>query len=442
MRQALINAITTFYTKVLRSIYTFLYYVAFPGILLRLLWRSRHSVGYRQRWNERFGYIKRLAPEKHSIWVHAVSVGETLAAIPLIKALKQHYPDYNIVVTTTTPTGSAQVIKHLNHDVMHVYSPYDVPSCVNRFLRRTNTRLCIIMETELWPNMLRCCKNRSIPVVLANGRLSERAKRRYLLIGSLTKLMLQTYTLVAAQGVLDGERLIDLGLDPKRLMVSGNIKFDIKLSDTLINDGLQLRQEWGTTHRPTLVAASTHEGEEAILLNAFKRIREKIPDTLLIIVPRHPERFTKVGKLCEGEGFSIVQRSLKQKPSTRTDVILGDTMGELCLIYAAADIAFVGGSLVPIGGHNLIEPAAIGMPILTGPNLQNFTEISRLLKKAGAAQIVSDERSIAKTVIALFSAKELGKRMGLRAREVVTANSGALAKHIEWIERIFPTQHS
>ena len=421
----------------LRYLYTLLHCIALPGILIRLLWRSRHSIGYRQRWNERFGYIKRLPESKQSIWIHAVSVGEAIAAVPLIKALKLRYPHYTIVVTTTTPTGSAQVIKHLQNQVMHVYSPYDIPNCVNRFLRRTRTRLFIIMETELWPNMLRCCRKRGIPVMLANARLSERSKRKYQLIPNLTKSMLQTYSIVAAQGLLDGERLISLGLEPKRLMVSGNIKFDIQLPQDLIQQGHTLRSEWGTQNRPTFIAASTHEGEEEIILEAFKEIRKQLPTALLVLTPRHPNRFTKVGRLCQKEGYRIALRSQNQQPDNNTDILLGDTMGELQLMYGACDISFVGGSLVPVGGHNLIEPAALGVPVLTGQHLQNFTDISKLLKDAGAAQIVTDAHSLASAVIALFSADDLCKKMGTRAREVIATNRGALKKHLDWIENNF-----
>ena len=428
-----------FYIKTIRYLYTLVHYLAFPAILVRLLWRSRASKSYRQCWNERFGYIEPLATQA-SIWVHAVSVGETLAAIPLIKALKERYPEFSIVVTTTTPTGSNLVKKHLDTEVTHVYTPYDVPSCVNRFLRRTKTRICIIMETELWPNMLRCCSKKNIPVMLANARLSERSKQRYKLIPALTRTMLQTYTLVAAQGLLDGERLLELGLNPKRLMISGNIKFDLQLEPDLSTKGLALRQQWQTTQRPTLIAASTHEGEEHTVLNAFKKIRETLPDALLILVPRHPERFERAKQLCEEHDFQIAQRSLNELPSQNVDIYLGDTMGELRLLYAACDVAFVGGSLIAVGGHNPIEPAALGIPILMGPETFNCTEIVNILNKAGALQFVRDDASLADHVLALFTAQELREQMGAHARRAVEKNSGALEKHLQWIEQHFAPQ--
>ena len=427
----------TLHPKLSRFVYTLLHYLALPGILVRLLWRSRYSVAYRQRWNERFGYIKRLTSNQSSIWVHAVSVGEAMAAIPLIRALMAQYPQYVMVVTTTTPTGSLQVIKHLKRDVMHVYSPYDMPSFMNRFLRRINAKLCIIMETELWPNMLNCCQKRRIPIMLANARLSERSKRNYRqIIPSLTKNMLASYSVVVAQGLLDGERFISLGLNPNRLIVSGNIKFDIQISEQDRAQGQALRQAWHVEQRPTIIAASTHEGEESILLDAFHRIRQQIPHAFFILAPRHPDRAHKIKRLCEDQGFNVTQRSI-EKQQIGMDILLVDTIGELIMMYAASDIAFVGGSFTNVGGHNLIEPAAIGLPILTGPNLHNFTEISKILKKAGIAQVVNDSKQLATTVVALLSAESLCQKIGNHAREVVAANQGAVAKHMEWVKRNF-----
>lgn len=421
------------YIYILRTLYTLGFYLAFPFILLRLLWRSRKNSHYRHRWNERFGYIKRLPREQKSIWIHAVSVGEAIAAIPLIRELKTRYPMMKIVVTNTTPTGSAQIKNAFNNEILHFFTPFDVSSAINRFIRRINPVMCVIMETEMWPNLLRCLRRKKIPVMLANARLSERSKKNYKIIRNITRNMLSTYTIVSAQGLLDGERFIELGLDPNRLMLSGNIKFDLTLPEDIEMQAKTLREKWAATHRPTFIAASTHEGEEIILLQAFAQIRQKIPNTLLIIVPRHPARFEKVSKLCLSEGYRIASRSKNEIPTAETDIIIGDTMGELCLIYAATDIAFVGGSLVPVGGHNLIEPASLGLPVLTGPYLHNFTEISKKLKTAGAAQIVHDAKSISNAVIALFSAKELRERMGRCAKEVVIENRGALAKHVNWI---------
>ena len=418
----------------MRFLYTVIYYLVMPFVLIRLLWRSRHAADYRKRWSERFGYITPITQGK-TIWIHAVSVGETLAAIPLVKSLiKKYHRDYQFIVTTTTPTGSALVTKHLHNLVTHVYAPFDVPSVVLRFLKRSRVALCVIMETEMWPNLLTICHKQHIPIILANGRLSERSCLRYQLIPSLTKQMLGTYHTVATQGVLDGERYLQLGLDPKKLVVAGNIKFDVHIPDELIQQGKNIREQIGIERR-VFIAASTHDGEEAIILNAFKKIRAEIPTLFLIVAPRHPDRFQKIADLCRQTQFHISTRSQPSPITQNTDILLVDTIGELQMIYAAADIAFVGGSLVSIGGHNLIEPAALGLPILTGPHLYNFTEISKLLQNAGAAQIVMDASGIADAVIALCSAKELREKIGKCAQETIEANRGALKKHMECIER-------
>lgn len=414
----------------MRLIYTVIYYLLMPFILIRLLYRSRRASDYRKRWDERFGYVPRLT-DKESLWIHAVSVGETLAAIPLVRALMQQYGSrYQFIVTTTTPTGSALVTQHLKNTVTHVYAPFDVPSVVTRFLRRSNVKLCVIMETELWPNLLMICSKKKIPIILANARLSERSHLRYQIISSLTRKMLETYHTVAAQGVLDGERFLQLGLDPKKLIITGNIKFDLHIPDELIQQGKEIRKKIGEDRR-VLIAASTHETEEAIILDAFKKIRLDIPTLFLIIVPRHPDRFQKVAELCKQTRFKLVTRSSKDIISEQSDILLVDTIGELLMIYAAADIAFVGGSLANTGGHNLIEPAALGLPILTGPHLHNFTEISKLLQNAGAAQVITDSNSLADAVIALCSAKELREKIGECAKATIEANRGALQKHLD-----------
>ena len=418
----------------IRCLYTLIYYSIMPFILIRLLWRSRHTVDYRKRWNERFGYIKRVE-KGEAIWIHAVSVGETLAAIPLVKILiKQYGSQFNIVVTTTTPTGSALVTKYLRHQVIHLYAPFDIPPCVSRFLRRLNVKLCVIMETELWPNLLAICKNEQIPVILANARLSERSARRYSWVSTLTKKMLSAYHTVAAQGVLDGERFLQLGLDPKKLTVTGNVKFDLQIAEELIAQGKAIRAQIGNERR-VFIAASTHEGEDIVVLDAFEKIRAVVPNLFLILAPRHPDRFTKVADLCQQRKYSVALRSQKTELNETVDILLLDTIGELQMIYAASDIAFVGGSLVNTGGHNIIEPAALGLPILTGPHLDNFSEISKLLQNAGAAQVITDAQNMADLVIGLCSAKELREKIGLCAQKTIETNRGALQQHVDCIER-------
>ena len=419
------------YIKLMRYLYTLLFYTALPFVLLRMLWRSRKIKGYRYRLLERFGYIDALDPNEKSLWLHAVSVGEAIAAVPLIKALFDDYPQYTLVVTTTTPTGSEQIHKHFGSRIRHVYFPYDLPGPVNRFLKRIHPQLAIIMETELWPNVLYYLHRKSIPILLANARLSERSMRNYQHIAQITRKMLSQITCVAAQSDLDGERFLQLGLTSNCLLVTGNIKFDLHLPESLIKEGKNLRRNWGL--RPTLIAASTHHGEEIIILEAFRQLRHQFQDALLILVPRHPDRFDKVARLCESTGFSIAKRSLNKIPHLQTDILLGDTMGELRLLYAASDVAFVGGSLVPIGGHNLIEPIAVRLPIVSGPNLQNFVAISDLLKTANALIIVSDSTSLFTNVARLFNDLQERKTLGEQAYQISIANTGALNKHIQWI---------
>ncbi|WP_304985884.1 lipid IV(A) 3-deoxy-D-manno-octulosonic acid transferase [Coxiella-like endosymbiont] len=421
-------------TKLMRYLYTLLFYTALPFLLLRMLWRSWKIKGYRYRLLERFGYIAALNSNEKSLWLHAVSVGEVIAAIPLIKALLEGYPQYTLVVTTTTPTGFEQVYKTFGDRIHHVYFLYDLPGPVNRFLNRIHPQLAIIMETELWPNLLYYSHRKRISILLANARLSERSMHNYRRIAQVTRKMLSQITCVAAQSDLDGKRFLQLGLASNRLLITGNIKFDLHLPESLIDEGKSLRRNWGL--RPTLIAASTHEGEEIIILEAFRQLRHQFQDALLILVPRHPDRFDKVARLCKSTGFSIAKRSLHRIPHSHADILLGDTMGELRLLYAASDVAFVGGSLIPIGGHNLIEPAAVRLPIISGPNLQNFVAISDLLKTANALIIVSDSKNLFTSVARLFHNPQERKNLGERAYQVstATANIGALDRHIQWID--------
>lgn len=419
----------------MRYLYTLLLYAAMPFVLLRLLWRSRQLEGYRQRLFERFGYINSIDSNARSIWIHAVSMGEVIAAIPLIKALQKHYPYYTLMITTTTPTGSLQVQKNFDTKrVRHVYLPYDLPAPIKRFLTRVHPQCVIIMETELWPNLLHYTHQQNIPVLLANARLSERSMQNYRRIDCMTKKMLSKITYVAAQSDADGKRFIRLGLLPERLVITGNVKFDLHVSASLIQQGKSLRKTWGI--RPTLIAASTHEGEEIILLEAFRRLRTHFPEAFLILVPRHPDRFAKVARLCKTAGFSTVKRSLQQIPTLKTDILLGDTLGELCLLYAASDVAFVGGSLVPVGGHNLIEPAALHLPLISGHYLHNFVAVSELLKKANALIIVNDSQSLSNATSQLFQNPKEKNALAERVYQVSTANTGAVVKHIELIQEL------
>jgi 3-deoxy-D-manno-octulosonic-acid transferase len=413
-----------------RLIYNGLLYLLLPLALLRLYWRGRHDPGHRQRWRERLGWVPPLPPD--SLWIHAVSVGEVRAALPLIRALLDRYPEQPLLVTTTTLTGSRQLQEALGARVQHVYAPYDLPGVVRRFLRRTRPQIAIIMETELWPNLLRQCATGGISVLIANARLSERSALGYTRIPRLTASMLRDITLIAAQGEADARRFRALGAP--RVEVTGNLKYDLKLPDDLREQGRQLRRKWLGENRPVWIAASTHDGEDEQILQAFSRIRSSWPDLLLVLTPRHPERFDRVAELCRERGFNFVRRS-EQRPCTLdTAVFLGDSMGELLLFYAAADLAFVGGSLVPTGGHNVLEPALLGLPVLFGPHMFNFNEASERLREAKAAWQITDAGELAVTIDWLLADLQQGRDAGQRGRQVVERHRGALAALLAHIE--------
>lgn len=424
--------------RIMRLIYSGLLYVALPLALLRLYWRGRQDAGHRQRWRERFGSISPIA-EPGCLWVHAVSVGEVRAALPLIRALLARYPDRPLLVTTTTLTGSRQVREALGDRVRHVYAPYDLPGAVARFLRNARPRLAIMMETELWPNLLRQCAVADIPVLIANARLSERSARGYARIHRLTTAMLRDITLIAAQAEADAERFRALG--GPRVTVVGNLKYDLKLPDDLPERGRALRRELFGENRPVWIAASTHAGEDEQILEAFAQLRTHWPGLLLLLTPRHPERFDSVATLCQRRGFNMVRRGNRLPCGSETAVFLGDSMGELLLFYAAADVAFVGGSLVPTGGHNVLEPALLGLPVLFGPHMFNFTEAGARLQEVEAAWRIADAAALATTVDRLLSNPELRRNAGQRGRAVVERHRGALGALMERIEALL-NQHA
>ncbi|HRZ05179.1 MAG TPA: lipid IV(A) 3-deoxy-D-manno-octulosonic acid transferase [Candidatus Competibacteraceae bacterium] len=415
----------------MRLIYTGLLYLLLPLALLRLYWRGRRDPEHRQRWRERLGWIASL-PEPGCLWIHAVSVGEVRAALPLIRALLDRHPEQPLLVTTTTLTGSRQVQEALGDRILHVYAPYDLPGPVARFLRKARPRIAIIMETELWPNLLRQCAVARIPVLIANARLSERSARGYARIRGLTRSILEDVTLIAAQAEADAERFRALGAP--RVEVVGNLKYDLKLPDELLEQGRTLRCERLSENRPVWIAASTHAGEDEQILEAFAQLRTHWPDLLLLLVPRHPERFDGVAALCQQRGFNVVRRSDRQPCGPETAVFLGDSMGELLLFYAAADLAFVGGSLVPTGGHNVLEPALLGLPVLFGPHMFNFTEAGERLLDAKAAVQVTNAAELATAVDRWLADPERRRNAGQRGQAVVERQRGALTTLLRCIE--------
>lgn len=416
----------------MRYLYTFLLYLAMPFIFLRLLWRSRKLRDYRLRWRERVGFYP-FGMEK-CLWVHAVSVGEVIASIPLVKALQAAYPQYPMLVTTMTPTGAARVKAAFGDSVKHVYLPYDLPDAIHRFLDAMHPVACIIMETELWPNLLAACQRRDIPVCLTNARLSGKSARGYERIAPLTRMMLADVTHISACGQQDADRFVDLGAVKKQITITGNLKFDLVIPDDLPEKSAALRALLGKD-RFVWIAASTHEGEEEVILEAHRKLIAEDPSALLILVPRHPDRFDQIAQL-SADIFQTQRRSAMEDIQADTQVYLGDTMGEMLLLYGAADVAFVAGSLIPRGGHNILEPAVLAKPVLTGTHVFNFAEICKKFTEANALETVTDADSLAASLVNLQKNPALRKEQGERARHVMDANRGALAKQIGVIQQL------
>ncbi|MEO5344041.1 MAG: lipid IV(A) 3-deoxy-D-manno-octulosonic acid transferase [Gammaproteobacteria bacterium SHHR-1] len=397
--------------------------LATPMIFLRLLWRSRKNPVYRQKWRQRLGHCP-ITMIPGCLWIHAVSVGEAQAAEPLVRQLLQRYPEREILLTTTTPTGADHVLKLYGERVHHCYFPIDLPRAVGRFLDRVQPGLLLLMETEIWPNLLQTCRERDIPSLLANARLSEKSARRYAKAGDLTQQVFGWIDCIAAQSEADAARFRSLGVAPQRVQVTGSLKFDLNLPASLYEQAEVLRRGFGQ-QRPVWVAASTRDGEEALILQAQRDLLQRLPHALLILVPRHPERFDAVESLCRQRGFVVQRRSRQPQCQADCQVYLGDSMGELPLLLAAADAAFVGGSLVPLGGHNVLEAAVLGKPVCFGPHMFNFAAISQLLLDAGAASRVQGPGELAELMARWLSDASLREQLGERGRAVVEANRGA-----------------
>ncbi|MFJ2287555.1 lipid IV(A) 3-deoxy-D-manno-octulosonic acid transferase [Pseudomonas iridis] len=420
-----------------RTFYTALFYLGLPLVAIRLWLRARKAPAYAKRIGERFSYAM-PALQPGGIWVHAVSVGESIAAAPMIRALLQRYPQLPITVTCMTPTGSERIQALFASEprIQHCYLPYDLPCAAARFLDRAQPKLAVIMETELWPNHIHQCAKRGIPVALANGRLSERSAKGYGRFSKLTAPMLAEMSFFAVQTEAEAQRFRDLGARPETVEVTGSIKFDLTIDPQLLQRAAQLRGQWQALERPVWIAASTHEGEDEVVLNAHRRLLANHPDALLILVPRHPERFNSVFELCQREGFATLRRSTAANVDAQTSVLLGDTMGELLFLYALADSAFVGGSLVPNGGHNLLEPAALAKPVISGPHLFNFLDIAAQLREAGALVEVDDAEGLAVEVQRLFELPRDAQRMADAGLAVMRRNQGALQRLLDGLGRL------
>lgn len=420
-----------------RTLYTALFYLGLPLVALRLWLRARKAPAYAKRIGERFSFgLPTMRPG--GIWVHAVSVGESIAAAPMIRGLLERYPQLPITVTCMTPTGSERIKAMFAGEprIQHCYLPYDLPCAAARFLERVQPTLAVIMETELWPNHIHQCAKRGIAVALANARLSERSAKGYGRFAKLTQPMLAEMSWFAVQTEAEAQRFLGLGARPEAVEVTGSIKFDLSIDPQLLARAAELRGQWQAAERPVWIAASTHEGEDEVVLAAHRQLLANHPDALLILVPRHPERFNAVFELCQQQGFATVRRSKAEPVTANTLVLLGDTMGELLFLYALADIAFVGGSLVANGGHNLLEPAALAKPVLSGPHLFNFLEIAALLREAGALQEVDDAQGLAVAVQRLFELPRDAQKMAEAGLKVMRANQGALKRLLDGLGRL------
>lgn len=420
--------------RLLRALYTLTMYLVTPVILYRLAVRGLRVRGYFSRWLERFGVFP--APDLQApIWVHAVSVGEVNAAAPLVEGLRRRYPQSSLVVTTVTPTGSDRVRQLWGDKVFHVYLPYDLPAAVRGFLRRIRPNIAVIMETEIWPNLYLACESQGVPIMLANARLSEKSLRGYGPAQPLAGEAARRISFVAAQSQPDYERFLALGVDKRQMEILGNLKFEMKVPPDLDSQASERRAHWGS-QRPVWIAASTHEHEEMPIIEAHSRVLHRFPDALLLVAPRHPERFRPMLNLCRAHGFASGSRSEIGLPEAATQCFVIDTLGELLSFLACADVAFVAGSFDRIGGHNALEPAALGVPVLVGPHTFNFAEATDLLLEAGAALRVQDPDDLARVLQQLFRDSARRQRMGQAGRQAVARSRGAVERSLQHIERI------
>ncbi|MEM7100562.1 MAG: lipid IV(A) 3-deoxy-D-manno-octulosonic acid transferase [Pseudomonadota bacterium] len=406
----------------LNWMYPLILWFALPLVWIRLQWRGRRDPDYKPRQSERFGKVPQdIKPGP--IWFHTVSAGESIAASGLIRELVAANPEAHFLVTTMTPTGSAQVLERLGDVAQHCYAPYDFSFAVRRFYTAVKPRMLVLMETELWPNLIRHAHDADIPVVLINARLSERSARGYARIGSITTTMLARMRLIACQGQDHAERFTGLGLGADQVRVVGNVKYDLALPQNIAVSVERLGNQLGIGSGPVWIAASTHPGEDEVVLAAHEVVRSEIPEAQLILVPRHPHRADEVAKLVAHRGWS--QQRQSEAGGARADVVIGDVMGSLLALYGLADCAFVGGSLVAIGGHNPIEPALFELPVITGPEQFNFADAYMQMGDSGAAVTVDNAQDLGALVATYLSDKAAAEAAGNAAAQVVAANKGA-----------------
>ena len=413
----------------LRLIYTAIFYLALPLYFVRLIIRAVQNPDYLKRWGERLGYGSNLPTEgKTVLWIHAVSVGEVNASIPLVRSLLDTYSNSEILVTTSTPTGSKILLDKMGARVKHQYVPLDLPACLNVFLDRWNPKAVIVLETEIWPNILSMCKERGIFTALVNARLSEKSKDKYNIVKPLAAEALGNLDLLIAQYDSDADRFKEINTALK-IEVCGNLKFDQQVPEEMHSISSSIRDSWSDDgQRPTLIAASTHETEEEFVLDAFLEILGEAKEALLILVPRHPERFETVFEYIQNRELSVARRSNKDDVTPKTQVLLGDTMGELNFLYSVSDVAFVGGSLVDHGGQNLLEPASLGLPLSSGKSLRNFQEIADELQESKALFLIEEQKELSDFFIDMISKPKKSARIGKASAKVFEKNRGVLIK--------------
>lgn len=420
----------------MRHLYSLLFYLLLPIILLRLWWRGIKSPGYRERIGERLGDVSRIN-DRPVIWLHAVSVGETMAAKPLIDALLVRYPEYQILVSNTTPTGSAQLKRLYPEGVQRCYFPYDLPHAIERFLDNIKPSILIVMETELWPNLYNQCSEKNIPILLANARLSARSLDGYQKVTALVKPLLQKIAYLGAQSEQDLKRFQQLGALKVKSGVAGNLKYQMTVPDEALKRAAEIKSEIG--QRPIWIAASTHQGEDEQLLSVHRQLLASFPNLLVLLVPRHPERFEEVAKLCHETGAGVAQRSLHQLPTVTDSIWLIDSMGELLTFYALAEFAFIGGSLVKTGGHNPLEPAALQLACATGPHTFNFSDIMETLLAANAIEQVEHEAELVSLFLAWLEQPDQARKTGQAAHQVIQKNQGAVEHLMQHLEGMLKT---
>ncbi len=415
----------------MRRLYTLFLYLLIPFILIRLFLKGRRNPAYRQRIRERFMLGK--MPEKADIWLHAVSLGEVVAATPLIEQLLAK--KYRLLITTMTPSGSQHVQAKFADRVQHQYLPYDLPWCVKRFFKAMNAKVGVILETELWPNLIHNAHVSGMKLALVNARISDKAFGQYLKAKVFFAPVLKEFTFIGAQSELDASRYLALGAPPSVVSTLGNMKFDLTLPASLAERFSSFKAAWGES-RPVLIAASTHDNEEKQLLTHLKQLQQAIPDLVLLIAPRRPERFEEVYQLCQRQSFCTARRSQPESITTAAEVVVLDSLGELMGFYQLSDYAFVGGSLIPVGGHNVLEPIAVNVPVLTGPFMQNSKTICTDLQKAEALQWCKNVEDLVQKLIYLSQHPEQRQAQIANASAVLKANQGTVVQYVARVEAL------